>query len=155
MVVTQELLDDKLIEIGNQVIMVGLFVLHQGEQRNLPIIRYGNIAMMPDEPLKTNYGLMPGFLIESRSIGGLSGSPVYVYSDKNITTKTPTGSISTQRILLLGFIHGHYDVRIPITDSLVEDTTNREAVNMGIAIVVPALRILEHISDQQKSKQID
>ncbi len=35
----------------------------------------GNIAMMPDEPVRTSIGMMESYLIEVRSIGGLSGAP--------------------------------------------------------------------------------
>jgi hypothetical protein len=31
--------------------MVGRFINHEGKQRNLPALRYGNIAMMPLEPI--------------------------------------------------------------------------------------------------------
>ena len=54
-----------------------------GRDRNFPIVRTGHIAMMPDEKIpKVKIGDWEGnadaYLIESRSIGGWSGSPVFV-----------------------------------------------------------------------------
>lgn len=148
--VTQDLLDRNLVSIGNETIIVGLFVSHTGTMRNVPIVRYGNIAMLPDEFVTTKLGKMKGYLVESRSIGGLSGSPVFVYTDRPITRSTPTGSISERRVLWLGFIHGHYDVPFPAEDTLVEDVTKDEAINMGIAIVVPSIKVVEMIRQNIK-----
>jgi hypothetical protein len=50
---------------------VGLFSEHQGAERNIPIVRVGNIAAMPEEPvLTTSWGAIDAYLIEARSIGG-------------------------------------------------------------------------------------
>ena len=45
---------------------------------NLPIVRLGAIAAMPGEYIKTDWGCLRAYLIEARSIGGLSGSPVFI-----------------------------------------------------------------------------
>jgi hypothetical protein len=37
------------IGVGDEVFITGLFALHSGNEKNLPIIRTGNIAMIPDE----------------------------------------------------------------------------------------------------------
>ena len=37
------------IGLGDEVIISGLFVKHHGRQRNVPIIRVGNVAAMPEE----------------------------------------------------------------------------------------------------------
>jgi hypothetical protein len=56
-----------------------MFVGRIGEQRNIPVLRIGTIAAMRDEPLRTQYGYHEAFLVEARSIDGLSGSPVCVH----------------------------------------------------------------------------
>lgn len=66
------------IGIGEEVFLAGLFVSHSGTKKNIPIIRVGNIAAMPHERIKTQSGDIEGYLVETRSIGGLSGSPVFV-----------------------------------------------------------------------------
>jgi len=61
--------------------MVGRFIGHDGHQRNTPAVRFGNIAMMPDEKIKAADGTeQEGFLVELRSVPGCSGSAVYIYS---------------------------------------------------------------------------
>ena len=65
---------------GDDLFFIGLFTKHYGTTKNIPIVRMGNIAAMPsiDNPVKTKIGPMIAYLAEARSIGGLSGSPVFV-----------------------------------------------------------------------------
>jgi hypothetical protein len=79
--VTQQLIADEDIGIGDDTIMVGRFIGHDGRQRNTPAVRFGNIAMMPHEKIKTTTGFeQESFLVELRSMPGYSGSAVYIYS---------------------------------------------------------------------------
>jgi hypothetical protein len=80
MFVTDQVIKQRGIGIGDDLFITGLFTQHYGTQRNLPILRTGIIAAMPDEPLRdVNSGLeYKAYLAEVRSIGGLSGSPVFV-----------------------------------------------------------------------------
>ncbi len=60
--------------IGDDTFMVGRFIGHEGKQKNLPTVRFGNISMMPEEPIK--FPKRPPakmFLVECRSISGYSG----------------------------------------------------------------------------------
>lgn len=130
------------IGMGDEVFLPGLFVNHYGEDRNIPIIRTGNIAAMPEEKVTVNkLGKIDAYLIEARSIGGLSGSPVYVhveavrYSDE----RTPTAIYGGPGHYLLGLMHGHYDQHWQ---------SGKDKVNLGIAIVIPASKILEVINQQ-------
>jgi hypothetical protein len=79
-------------------------------------------------------------LIEARSIGGLSGSPVFV----NLGFFRPT-SDGIGKVYWLGLMHGHWDID-PSPDEFEEDDSSvplKERVNMGIAIVIPSYKILE------------
>src|SRR5262249_28302595 len=83
---TQEFLTDELIERfqitpGEELYFPGLFVKHPGNQSNIPILRTGTIAALPKEPVFTKRGLARGYLAELRSIGGHSGSPVFVHRE--------------------------------------------------------------------------
>ena len=60
-----------------------------------------NIAMIPDEPVTTSLGDIKAYLVEARSIGGLSGSPAFVRE---------TGAEGTGSFYLLGLMHGHWGV---------------------------------------------
>ena len=64
--------------IGDEAAGIGLYTSHYGEIRNRPVVRIGNIAAMPEEPVRTDHGYVNAYLVEIRSIGGLSGSPVYL-----------------------------------------------------------------------------
>jgi hypothetical protein len=135
------------IGIGNEVFLAGLFIRHAGKQRNIPILRVGNIAAMPEEPIEADFGpnnLIEGYLIEARSFGGLSGSPVFTHFDDM--------KVRLQSYYLLGLIHGHYDIpsfssdgsdEFDLFDLSIEDASAKSVVNTGIAIVVPASKILE------------
>lgn len=145
------------IGIGDEVFLTGLFYKHRERKRNIPIVRVGNIAAMPEEKVRTSMGLIDAYLVEARSIGGLSGSPVFVRLEALRTLEKDQliigggGNTPTNIFYIMGLMHGHYDARLLSTDLLNEDTvlTNeqkREIVNMGIAIVVPCEKILEVIN---------
>jgi hypothetical protein len=119
------------IGIGDEVCVVGLFSFREGQSKNHPMARIGNIAMIPDERIKTKIGPMDAYLIEARSIGGMSGSPVFVA----IKDKPPEDFTIRTTWALLGMIHGHWE-RPPTS-------LNETTVNMGIAIVTPAQKILD------------
>jgi len=136
MFLTDEIIRNKGIGTGDEVFITGLFVHLAGSARNLPIVRMGNIAMMPDEPVPTRMGLIDAYLIEARSIGGLSGSPAFVRE----TVPAGIGGF-----YLLGLMHGHWDIPPEARDGQVPqgDEEAQGKVNMGIAVVVPASKILE------------
>ena len=140
---TEEVIAKEGIGVGDEVFVTGLFASHYGRENNLPIVRIGNIALMPEEKVETRFGAIDAYLIESRSIGGLSGSPVFVHLGG---TRLVGGStrIGTSGFYLLGVMHGHWDLPTAKKDT-IDDDLQRESVNMGIAIVVPASKIVELI----------
>jgi hypothetical protein len=145
--VDDELAREENISVGDEVFISGLFVRQPGKERNTPIVRIGNIAALPGEPINTRLGDMRAYLVESRSTGGLSGSPVFV--NLGPVRQTPSRPLFTHdrvAIYLLGLMHGHWDV--VITDQEVE------AINMGIAIVPPIASVLEVLSERQEFKDM-
>jgi hypothetical protein len=68
--------------------------------------------------------MINAYLIEARSIGGLSGSPVFVHRLED----------GTPKFALLGLMEGHYGTKTAQSG----DTASEESVNVGIGIVVPA-----------------
>ena len=77
--ITKQTIEDFEIGPGDEVYFVGRFVNHEGKQRNLPSVRFGNISQMPWEPIVVEDYPQESFLVEARSISGYSGSPVFVY----------------------------------------------------------------------------
>ena len=157
---TQEVMEKNGIGIGDETCSVGLFHLHAGTKRNIPILRIGNIAAMPEE--KVHSGWKGGtdieaLLIESRSIGGLSGSPVFVhlydtrYVGQHPDDPTDPRHNELARVIrgsfyLIGLMHGHWDASdLSEVDGVDIDTVGGGRVNVGIGIVVPVNKIIEVI----------
>ena len=129
--------------LGNETLTIGLYTRLQGTKRNTPIARTGTIAMIPEE--RYEFRLRPGeelrrmevYLCEMRSIGGLSGAPVFVLYPK-------TGYFAGHsHFSLLGLVHGHWDV--PAGTIVGVDVP----INEGIAVVVPAKAIMEVINSEE------
>jgi len=153
--------DQKLREsevgVGDEVFVTGLFRHHHGSHRNIPIVRVGNLACMTEEKVATNeFGDIDAFLIEARSIGGLSGSPVFLnLGTSRVIKGTMMFGGSGPRFLLLGLVHGHYDVGSSEIDRVCDDAANsksKDSINTGIAIVVPFSKIDSVISAFESSR---
>lgn len=155
-VVTEKIINEKCIGPGDEIFIAGYFSRLPGEVKNIPIIRVGNIAAMPDEPFKVSAGMMKGYLAEVRSIGGLSGSPVFVHMAPFRVVNQEVTPTEGAQYYLLGLMHGHHDVeKIPDTDDIRVESS--EWINTGIGIVVPAQDIVETIMQQEleeKRKEI-
>jgi hypothetical protein len=122
------------LNLGAEVFVSGLFRHHYGNRRNIPIVRIGNLAALSEEKISIGSGReIEGYLIEARSIGGLSGSPVF---------------LNHEGAPLVGLIHGHYD-----DQKAAPQNGTIEAVNAGIAIVVPVKNILAVISAFENNQQ--
>ncbi len=147
MIVMEKVIAQHGIGVGSDVLVTGLFTLRTGTQKNYPIVRAGIIASMLDEPLQDAETGKPyeAYLIEIRSIGGLSGSPVFVYFP--VDGPGPT----KHNVYLLGLIRGHWNINAPPT---LQPTfaSDGEAVNVGIAIVTPAEEILKILQYEELVK---
>lgn len=148
MCATDEAMAANEVALGDEVFVVGLFRHHHGASKNIPIVRVGNLAALAEEKVVTrDFGPMDAYLVEARSIGGLSGSPVFlnlgvVRYVGNQVKHAEKGPIH----LLLGLIHGHFDTRTVEIDDAAVDTQDEitvERVNTGIAIVAPIQKVLE------------
>jgi hypothetical protein len=134
------------IGCGDEVFIAGLLTSHFGANANIPVVRVGNIATMPEEPVNLGqYGRHLAYLIESRSIGGLSGSPVFFPSEFSRHTIPPLPRMAT----LLGVNIGLFDTlahadRVP-TGPMDRREAFLETMSSGIAVVLPAERVREII----------
>lgn len=119
--------------------------------------------MMPTEKIPFRDRQIYAHLVECRSYGGLSGSPVFVRQTVRMPltpdrfkplwppTLGPSGmdqSVMAElrgvgRFYFFGSMVGHWELRVGFT------LTRSEAFNMGISPVVPASKILEIISQQE------
>lgn len=147
--ITDEIINEQEVGQGDAVSITGLFRHHHGVDRNIPIVRTGNLASMLVQQIVTkNYGEIEGYLIEARSIGGLSGSPVFLNlgSIRMIKGRIKYNIDGIPVHHLLGLIHGHFDVKSTELDDATQDGgLSADKVNTGIAIVVPIHKIKEVI----------
>jgi hypothetical protein len=142
----RQFLNDEDIGIGDDVFFTGLFRYHTETERNEPIVRSGIIAAMT-ETISTDFGPQHAFLVESRSMGGFSGSPVFVtpgflrFDEEGQLKIRPTFG----RSYLIGVISGHWDA--PEGVQVMGGLPERASLNMGIAKVTPMEKVFPLIED--------
>jgi hypothetical protein len=153
---TEAVVAAKKIGAGDDVFITGLLVNHPGRPRNLPVMRMGSIAAIPQDPVTMTLGRLASSprltdlvtLVEVRSIGGLSGCPVFVHlpiwrdmakGDLIVGTGGEAGSGGEE--WLLGVMHGFFSVMDDDPDGV-----HVEVRNTGIAIVTRVDRVLDLIN---------
>jgi len=141
------LMTEKGIGIGDEIAIVGLFTAFSGQKRHFPIVRIGNLAMLPTERIPVEgFDPMEAYLAEVRSLKGLSGSPVFVRETLNLIVGSEKGGKAEKhlagcgQIHFLGLISGHWDL------PKIYEPDQIKPVNMGVSIVVPAHKIMEVVN---------
>jgi hypothetical protein len=151
--------------VGDEVVTVGLYTSHYGVDKNIPVVRVGNIAALPDEPVLTRSGYVRAYLIETRSIAGLSGSPVFA----NLSAVRPRDhGIWVQPsyaggVILLGVMLGYHVVQsaedqisVPSNQQTADgpggaptSLAGMDERNTGFAVVVPIERAFDIVQGEQ------
>lgn len=158
--------DRERVLAGDPVSLVGLFRLHFGAKRNVPIVHSGNIGALPDPhekiPIEDRVTgeivEVEAYLVEAQTLEGLSGSPVFIQQFIQVPgLKTPQGggaaAYGDGRIL--GVYQGAWDARpgkILAADRNLGGNNLRVPVGMGI--VVPGDRIIELIDEDPEFKAL-
>jgi hypothetical protein len=104
---------------GDPVSIIGLFRLHYGKQRNIPIVHTGHVAALPDPderiPIKDAEGNKfeaEAYLVEAQTLDGLSGSPVFTKESLILTGMNKVHGehpSSYGALVLLGLYVGSWD----------------------------------------------
>ncbi len=68
------------LRVGDPLFMPSVFIGRVGNRRNIPVLRLASVAALADEPVDWGSRRRPAFLIETRSLGGASGSPVFLHT---------------------------------------------------------------------------
>jgi hypothetical protein len=146
MFVTEELLDKRGIGPGDETFAVGRFVARDERQSNAPIVRFGHISglgtEMIDQGKERNNFKQESFLVESHSISGFSGSPVFVWVPLERTADITDPKLMSQfRKAVRSYQHRPREYFLGIDWGHLEDTHPP-----GMAGVVPAWKLLEVLS---------
>jgi hypothetical protein len=165
-----DLIKKHRVGIGDEAYIAGMFVGRMGNKRNIPIVRQGTIAAMPDEPMETSYGFHEAFLLESLSIHGLSGSPVCLNMPLNrrmsstylMNGPLPLPGDAPLPFYVMGMVLGYNEVYGP-TDKINLATPTKSgrqrrvnvALNTGIAVVLPIWKVIEAIDEPSIQSQRD
>ena len=145
MIANQEVMTKNEITEGDEVFFTGLFTSYLGQKKNYPIIRFGKVALMPEEKIEWKeknkpVKFMDLYLLECQSFGGNSGSPVFF----NLSPMRKPGQISVggPNIFLAGvmtgsFLEGYEVQSVDTTEKLMS------VQNVGVAAVTPAYKLHE------------
>jgi hypothetical protein len=139
---------------GDEAFVVGRFINHEGKQQNTPSVRFGCVAQMPGEPVRQDTGFeQESFLVESRSIGGYSGSPVFVFipaaSERQGVEDWISKILLSHGPWLLGVDWGHINDWSPVRNAVGEPINPGQPDNMqvrmntGMMAVVPSWKLAE------------
>ena len=135
--VTKDFIKEHDIGIGDEILMLGRFINREGAQRNSPTARFGHIAQMMGDPIN---GQEEAILGEVRSIGGYSGSPVYVLPTKIVERKGKP--IPHDRAVILGVDFCHIQNLTRAYDQHGNELDHfRLPQNTGMAGIVPAWKV--------------
>jgi hypothetical protein len=174
--VTPQLIAAEDIGIGDDTVMIGRFINHEGKQQNTPSVRFGNIAMMPKEKIVSQGHAQESFLVEVRSLPGYSGSAVLIYSpcamndmsvrrygrdrpkwapvEKGKYQEIPQEAFDVMRPkgpYLLGIDWCHIHRTVPVTDVNGKPLEYGWMIseNTGMAGVIPAWKIAEILNCEE------
>jgi hypothetical protein len=154
---------------GEEVVMLGRFLAHDGTEQNQPSARFGHLAMGAPVPVKQKgRSWQESFVVECRSVTGYSGSPVFIFrpaalygggllpigADQATTANLPR---------LLGIDWGNlnrvglYDYAIDWSDA---DAAKSYAAWSGMLAAVPAWHLAElldspEVQDVRKKLEAD
>jgi hypothetical protein len=148
---------------GDEVMFYGRLIGHDGKQRNKPVMRFGNIAMLSDADAPIDFGShrQVGFLVECRSISGFSGAPAFVQLAQgrlhHPDTMPPENKWIPSAIRFLGVNCGHLPffgrgreraaADAPLIPDLYVETSS------GVAVVIPAWRLMALLNQDHLVQQ--
>jgi hypothetical protein len=152
--VTKDLIQQHDIGVGEEAFSVGRLVDHDGKQQHSPVVRFGNISQMPGEKIRQDTGFMQeSYLVEGRSVGGYSGSPVFIFIPPwAVRPGKPMVSSASHGPWFLGVNWGHLVKWQPVCDAAGRPLTSHGmqiAQNTGMMTVVPAWKLEEMFEHPQ------
>ncbi len=142
-------------DCGDFCYTIGLFQLLAGNKRNLAVVHSGNVALLPsderipvrdwDQTSEEGVKRVEGYLVQSESIQGLSGAPVFFRHVMTVQFPTPGGRktalVTDHDLGLLGVWQGAWDAS---PDEVRATSLGHDVrVPVGMGVVVPASKLSE------------
>lgn len=145
------------IGLGDICYTVDLCRLLRGKQRNIPVLRIGSVALLPESegiPAKDSSDnpwlapkLVTAYLVQFPGLIGIGGSPVFVRTDTDIefvnsqsTEPRPSATAAGGDLILLGVLQASWDLPTGIIST---SPRNRPEAPSDMGVVIPAERIIE------------
>jgi hypothetical protein len=157
MLITKDSFSELQIGEGSEVFFTGLFMSYYGEHRNNPIVRFGRVAMLPEDRISWRVDaskpadMVQLYLLETQSYGGNSGSPVFFFLGAD---RTPGAlMVGPPVIKLAGIMMGSFLDSMPIGFAQTPTATipfSRQ--NNGIAAVTPSYLLNEILFSPELKK---
>jgi len=156
MFASKECLTNGSLREGADVFLVGMLGTYWGEERVLPICRFGKLALAADEKIPLDGVMRDLYLVEVTSVSGHSGGPVFFFLGPDAVPGELR--VGNPTLLLAGINVGFINDFQPLFEEVVENgkTSYKVATssagnrlvmpaNSGIAMVVPAYILHEII----------
>ncbi|MDE2104694.1 MAG: hypothetical protein KGL39_46085 [Patescibacteria group bacterium] len=144
------------IQIGDDVFFPSVFSGHVGEKENIPVVRIGHVAAISKEGIRAGSPTKGAYLIETKSLGGSSGAPVFLH----LRPLAPRGLIKHQSVgptnrivpyaligIVLGAHSGSYRHDI-LTDNEGTITAKDADFNAGLSVVLPIQHAMDIIDGE-------
>lgn len=135
---SKESLDSSYVKEGTDVFYTGMFSNYQGYKKVSPIVRFGKVAMMPEERIlwEKDSEQSELLLIETTTFGGNSGSPLFCYGSPLSINGTLT--VNNMEPRLLGVIKGYYNEKKSLDFVSASASIPVATVNVGVTAVIPS-----------------
>jgi hypothetical protein len=133
---TKEDFEKLNISEGSDVFFTGLFIPFMGENKIYPLVRFGKVALIPDERVMVNGEKKEVYLIEAGAYSGSSGSPAFVNTEDAPDSRK-----------LIGIISNHFIDKLPVRPTQTSPST--AIANIGIAIIEPAYKLQEILNGRE------
>ncbi len=162
--VNAKIIKDGDIGAGDETFTIGRFIGYDGKQRNEPIVRFGNLSIGTPVGIEHERGYtQESYLVESRSLSGFSGSPVFIHILPMSYRPGLKGNVGTTRgPWLLGVDWGHKYTYESVREKNGEICNEgwKVKTNSGISCVVPAWKLyellyIEELVEMRKTKDAE
>jgi hypothetical protein len=154
--VTEELLAQKQIGVGDDTFMFGLYVDSRDHATGVPSARFGNISMMSNVQRQVTGCMNPSLVVDMHSRSGFSGSPVFVYRTigANLDHANSSDMIVNEGsfFAFLGIHWGQFKEEWKVHGTSAEPERSVSGMS-GLTMVIPAWRLGSMIRGDAKLKQ--